>query len=123
MPWNCRPKFGVCSLALFASSGMATKIVVIGARNSCENAGAAISVAAAAAALTATCLIPMVPLLIKARPEERSRGYTLYRPGPCGSGPLRLSPGGCGLLFWGRFFLEQFSAWLHPIFELGIGNE
>src|SRR3989442_10586674 len=63
MPWNCRPKFGVCSLCELASSGMATKNVVIGARSSCENAGAEINVAAAAAALTAMCLIPMVPLL------------------------------------------------------------
>src|SRR5437867_1282563 len=63
MPWNCRPKFGVCSLCELASSGMATKNVVIGARSSCENAGAAINVAAAAAALTARCLMTMVPLL------------------------------------------------------------
>src|SRR5713226_3096538 len=63
MPWNCRPKFGVCSLCVLASSGMATKNVVIGARSSCENAGAAINVAAAAAALTARCLMTMVPLL------------------------------------------------------------
>src|SRR5439155_14329031 len=64
MPWNCRPKFGVCSLCVLASSGMATKNVVIGAvRISCESAGAAINVAAAAAALTARCLIPLVPLL------------------------------------------------------------
>src|SRR5438045_5797775 len=67
MPWNCRPKFGVCSLCELASSGMATKNVVIGARSSCENAGAAINVAAAAAALAATCLIPMVPLLNQGR--------------------------------------------------------
>src|SRR3989442_12994247 len=63
MPWNCRPKFGVCSLCVLASSGMATKNVVIGARSSCENAGAAINVAAAAAAATARCLMTMVPLL------------------------------------------------------------
>src|SRR5204863_9513436 len=56
-------------------SGMAMKIVVIGARNSCENAGAAISVAAAAAALTATCVIPMVPLLNQG--EARVAVYVL----------------------------------------------
>src|SRR5438445_8317791 len=131
MPWNCRPKFGVCSLCVLASSGMATKNVVIGAvRISCESAGAAINVAAAAAALTATCLIPMVPLLNQG--EARVAVKVLRA---LSTGAVRLWSGETvaalrrsgvrrriSFLRVG-FFLEQLGARLERIFELGLGNE
>src|SRR2546428_4870511 len=122
MPWNCRPKFGVNSLCELASSGMATKNVVIGARSSCENAGAAINVAAAAAALTARCLMTMAPLLNQG---EASVAVNVLR--ALSTGAARLWSGetvaGVRQLFLAVLFLQQLRARLESVLELGLGNE
>src|SRR6266850_5191313 len=122
MPWNCRPKFMACSLCELASSGMATKNVVIGARSSCENAGAAINVAAAAAALTAICLLPMAPLLNQG---EASVTVNVLR--ALSTGAARLWSGGT-VAEWMRskkigVVVTNIGVRPQRIFELGLGNQ
>lgn len=67
MPENCRPKFISCSLRFAPSSGMATKKVVIGARAISYDCAGAARTLAAAAAMSAECSISIeCPSLVKA---------------------------------------------------------
>src|SRR3954463_8487112 len=54
--------------------------------------------AAATAAVTAKCLVPLeCPSFVKAGASCLSTCYVLYRRGPCGRNPLRLRIGNFGL--------------------------
>src|SRR3954465_4159187 len=86
-------------------------------------AGAATS-AAARAAVIASWLVPIeCPSFVKARAWCLSMCYMLYRRGPGGCGPLRLSLGRSGLLLRVGFLLEEIRARLEGIVELVLGDQ